>query len=163
MEQKYTEDDGLLYDIETDWIPAKVTGRRNYYICSRYRDFVRIVDFEKEEVSFSDMSRISKIVDMNNVLDNVETDQQVYKQFIPLLNSLLDNIAPITIPYKPTKFTAYVEYIRDKNLLGVYWFKENIDEPMMHKCKQFFKIMAGRRLSPYEELSYEQYCAEKAR
>ena len=152
------EDLKPIYDIEADWRPL-TSGKEKRIIFenSNYPSLCRIIDMEKELIGFTDVERIDKVVDINKVLVKEDNPEENWKKYGPIINRMLDNVRPITMPYVPEKLHAYIECFPGFNedtddTLGILYFwnkptKEVLDEnggvleSEMIPCKKYFRIL----------------------
>lgn len=168
-----------IYDFESDWEP-KCSGKSSklIFVNKKRSTFYRIIDMEKQTIRFSDPGRIIKIVDINKVLIKQSNSDELKERFLPLINSLLDEIMPIKMPYEPQRIHAYIENFPgfDENYddtLGVLYFwnvptsKEITDKGELNAemipCKKFFRIMPLGWKAPYMEIDLQTYNDAKQR
>lgn len=175
------EDDGLIYDYELDWKPVisiKPSESKIYYENDKLKGLYRIIDMKNSMIKFSDINRTEKIVDVNKVLVGESDSDELKKLYLPIINMVLDQMKPVTVPYKPERYTAFIEsfpgvdHERD-DILGILYFwdkpkerqvcdnaQEETLQDEMTPCKRFFHILPvvvdGIKFEEIDYLTYSQ-------
>ena len=170
-----TEDDNLLYDIEGNW--QQLNGGRKVFFRHKERfSLFRIVDLDKETITFSDICRVSKITDINKVLVKKSNPEELKDKWQSIIVRVLDDIKPISMPYKPESIHAFVEAFPSKHsngeddIIGILYFwdtpdekksrEEGILEAEMIPCRRFFKTLqrrTGAERVLFEEIDFKEY------
>lgn len=168
------EDLKPIYDLEGDWRPCTSgKDRKIIYKNDKLPSLYRIIDMHEKTISFTDIDRVVKIVDINKVIVKEDDPERNKKNFMPIVNKALDTIRPITMPYVPEKLHAYIESFPGfeesfDDTIGILYFwnkptKKELDdaggelEAEMIPCKKFFRIHPVGSSVRYEEISFAVY------
>ena len=168
-----TEDDKLVYDYESDWRPCN-SGKDKIIIFKHDKcpSLFRIVNFHDETITYSDIERVEKITDINKVLVHEDDKEENMRRYLPIVNTVLNEVKPIILPYKKEHLNAYIEAFPgfDRNFddtVGVLYFWNKPDEKVQTKkgvldaemipAKRFFRIHPIGSNYKYEEINYNTY------
>ena len=166
------EDLKPIYDFESDWIPQNSRkDKRIIFENSKLNSLFRIVDVGHSIVAFTDVGRVCKIKDINKALSKTDNEEENKKNFLPIINRVIDEIKPISMPYVPEKLTCFIESFPgyDKNIddvLGILYFREDSvkeEDRNMIQAKRFFKINPLSTPFRYEEMTMDTYNKLKAK
>ncbi len=158
-----TEDDRPIYDIETDWEPCNSgKDKRIFFVNKKLPSLFRIVDMANETIIFSDIGRIIKITDINKVLIKEDDPETNKLRYASIANKVLDEIVPISMPYKPEHYKCFIEsfpgYSDTDDILGILYFKEEFGVQNMIKAYRFYRLHIVGELGPvYEEINDKIY------
>ena len=159
---KPTEDDGIIYDYELDWKPCNSGNvKRIYFENAKRGSLFRVINFNDQTVTFSDVERVEKITDINKVLVKEDNPEENKNKFQSLVNRIVDEIKPITMPYRPDRLICYIEAFPgfDENYedtVGILYFRDLIEDEMI-SCKRFFRIHPIGSNVRYEEINFNIY------
>ncbi len=156
-----TEDDKLLYDIESSW--GRISSGRDMiltFVHKEYPSLFRIVDLDKETITFSDIDRIKRVRDINKILIKEDNEEENKKNYLPLIVQITNEAYPISMPYKKQILTCFMEafpgFSKEVDTLGILYLRdetEGIEDSDMIEVKRYFKINPiGKLGARYEEL-----------
>ena len=167
------EDLKPVLDIEDDWsLCSQAPNKKYIYFNKNYESLYRVVDVEKELVTFTDSKRIEKIVDINKVLTKSDSQLKNMACYLGLANRVLDEVRPISMPYVPEHLNAYIEAFPgfndvDDDALGILYFwnkpsseeikEEGVLDAEMIPGKKFFRIHPKGTGIHYEEIDIITY------
>ena len=164
-------EEGKIYDYENDWQPCNNGNNDKVYVSvnRNYSSLFRIINFSDESYSFSDIERVKRIRDINKVLTKEDNEEENKKNYLSIVNSVLDNVYPITIPYKPQTITAFIEvfpgFTSEVDTLGILYFRDEtlgLEDAEMIEAKTYFRIHPKVNINHvYEELDQDTYNAVK--
>ena len=156
----------MIWDNEECWI-MKATGsmEKLLYEHKDLEGVYRVVDRKKQTIRFSDINRIQDIRDINKVLTKEDDRETNMSRYFGIANDVLDEIEPITFPYKRKKYTCYIDAfpawsVNMDDCIGVLYFRDH-DKDDMIQAKKFFRIMPVLSVFSYEEIDMLTYNDEK--
>jgi hypothetical protein len=158
-----SEDDNLIYDFEADWKPCNSgKDKKIFFENQKLTSLFRIIDMDKQTVTFSDVERIIKITDINKVLVKEDSPKNNFMLYGPIANRVLDEIRPISMPYKKETYKCFIEafpgYMDTDDILGILYFKEEFGEENMVEVKKFYRMHVMGELGPkFEEINFKIY------
>lgn len=160
------EDLKPIYDFESDWVPQNSgKDKRIIFKNAKYHSLFRVIDVGRSVLTFTDVDRVHRIRDINKVLSKTDNEEENKKRFLPIINMIIDEVKPITMPYVPEKLTCFIESFPgyDKNIddvLGILYFREDAEKEEdrnMIAAKRYFKINPTGMPFKYEEMTFETY------
>lgn len=163
------EDLKPIYDFEADWECANPPKRGSAKVQSViifenkvHKSLYRIIDLANQTVTFSDVERVSRIKDIDKVLTKTDDEKKNKERFQPLVNMIIDELKPISMPYAPEKLTCFIENFPGfdggfDDTLGILYFREEKEDGNMIEAKRFFKINPEGVFPKYDEISREVY------
>ncbi len=131
-----TEDARPLYDIESYWEmdDTMTRARVQAYKHKEYPSCYRLVDFANQDISFNDISRVHKVIDIHSKLDEREV-----RELMPKILSVINAERPITMPYKPEKLTVYI--CKFDGVLGILYYKVDTEEEKnVYPVRRYYKM-----------------------
>ncbi len=146
-------------DIESEWELIDSRGldpdqpRFKFYQNKNYESLYRIIDFEKQEVTFTDAKRINVgigILDINHALS-----LERKRKLLPILLKVLNEKKPITLPYVHEELKVYIEDLDEA--VGFLYFMDNDEDKSLVPVKRFFKVHQAPSSTEFEEISYYNY------
>lgn len=146
-------------DIESEWELIDSRGldpdhpRFKFYQNKNYESLYRIIDFEKQEVTFTDAKRINVgigILDINHALS-----LERKRKLLPILLKVLNEKKPITLPYVHEELKVYIEDLDEA--VGFLYFMDNDEDKSLVPVKRFFKVNQLPSSTEFEEISYYNY------
>lgn len=157
------EDLKPIYDFEADWI--RCDNKNNNVIIFENKNLeslFRVINMREQTITFSDVERVSRIKDIDKVLTKTDDEEKNKERFQSLINMVIDEIKPITMPYAPEKLTCFIENFPGfdggfDDTLGILYFREEKEDGNMIEAKRFFKINPDGVFPKYEEISREMY------
>ena len=116
----------------------------------------------EQTITFSDVERVSRIKDIDKVLTKTDDEEKNKERFQPLVNMIIDELKPISMPYAPEKLTCFIENFPGfdggfDDALGILYFREEKEDGNMIEAKRFFKINPDGVFPKYDEISREMY------
>lgn len=174
------EDLKPILDIEADWVPRKKSGESTFiYENTKQPGLFRIIDMSASSIIFSDINRVEKITDINKVLCKEDKPEENAKNYKSLINRILDEVHPITMPYVPEHMNAYIEAFpgfneTEDDTVGILYFwnkpdKKTLDdaggelEAEMIPAKRFFRIYPKGVGVRFEEIDFMTYNDRKGK
>lgn len=157
------EDLNPIYDFEADWTRCD-TKNNNIIIFENknLESLFRVINMREQTITFSDVERVSRIKDIDKVLTKTNDEEKNKERFQPLINMIIDEIKPISMPYAPEKLTCFIENFPGfdsgfDDALGILYFREEKENGNMIEAKRFFKINPEGVFPKYDEISREMY------
>lgn len=157
------EDLKPIYDFEADWMPCNHGNDKVLiYENKNLESLFRVINMKEQSVTFSDVERVSRIKDIDKVLTKTDDEEKNKERFQSLINMVIDEIKPISMPYAPEKLTCFIENFPGfdggfDDTLGILYFREEKEDGNMIEAKRFFKINPDGVFPKYEEISREMY------
>lgn len=157
------EDLKPIYDFEADWI--RCDNKNNNIIIFENKNLeslFRVINVNEQTITFSDVERVSRIKDIDKVLTKTDDEKKNKERFQPLVNMIIDELKPISMPYAPEKLTCFIENFPGfdggfDDTLGILYFREEKENGNMIEAKRFFKINPDGVFPKYDEISREMY------
>lgn len=157
------EDLKPIYDFEADWI--RCDNKNNNVIIFENKNLeslFRVINMREQTITFSDVERVVRIKDIDKVLTKTDNEEKNKERFQPLVNMIIDELKPISMPYAPEKLTCFIENFpgfdgRFDDTLGILYFREEKENGNMIEAKRFFKINPEGVFPKYDEISREMY------
>ena len=157
------EDLKPIYDFEADWI--RCDNKNNNVIIFENKNLeslFRVINMREQTITFSDVERVSRIKDIDKVLTKTDDEKKNKERFQPLVNMIIDELKPISMPYAPEKLTCFIENFPGfdsgfDDTLGILYFREEKEDGNMIEAKRFFKINPEGVFPKYDEISREMY------
>lgn len=157
------EDLKPIYDFEADWI--RCDNKNNNVIIFENKNLeslFRVINMREQTITFSDVERVSRIKDIDKVLTKTDDEEKNKERFQPLVNMIIDELKPISMPYAPEKLTCFIENFPGfdggfDDTLGILYFREEKENGNMIEAKRFFKINPEGVFPKYDEISREMY------
>lgn len=156
----------MIHDEEEYWdyVPAS-TDRHSVYKHKELEGVYRVIDHKEQTIRFSDINRIASIRDINKVLTGEDNPELNRKKYLPILNNVLDNLEPISMPYMRSEVIAYIEAFPGYNdteddVLGILYFRDKgitEDQDHMIPAKMFYRILPIISECRWEEIDKEAY------
>lgn len=145
-------------DIESEWELVDSRGLApdqpiKFYQNKNYESLYRIIDFAKQEVTFTDAKRINVdigILDINHALS-----LERKRKLLPILLKVLNEKKPITLPYIHEELKVYIEDLGE--VIGFLYFMDNDEDKSLVPVKRFFKVHPFPSSTQFEEISYYNY------
>lgn len=145
-------------DIESEWELVDSRGLApdqpiKFYQNKNYESLYRIIDFAKQEVTFTDAKRINVdigILDINHALS-----LERKRKLLPILLKVLNEKKPITLPYVHEELKVYIEDLGE--VIGFLYFMDNDEDKSLVPVKRFFKVHQAPSSIGFEEISYYNY------
>lgn len=152
------EDLNPCLDIESEWMLVDSRGLTSdqaikFYQNKTYESLYRIIDFAKQEVTFTDAKRINVdigILDINHALS-----LERKRKLLPILLKVLNEKKPITLPYVHEELKVYIEDLDEA--VGFLYFMDNDEDKSLVPVKRFFKVHQAPSSIEFEEISYYNY------
>ena len=157
------EDLKPIYDFEADWI--RCDNKNNNVIIFENKNLeslFRVINMREQTITFSDVERVSRIKDIDKVLTKTDDEKKNKERFQPLVNMIIDELKPISMPYAPEKLTCFIENFPGfdggfDDTLGILYFREEKENGNMIEAKRFFKINPEGVFPKYDEITREMY------
>ena len=157
------EDLKPVYDFEADWI--RCDNKNNNVIIFENKNLeslFRVINMREQTITFSDVERVSRIKDIDKVLTKTDDEKKNKERFQPLVNMIIDELKPISMPYAPEKLTCFIENFPGfdggfDDTLGILYFREEKENGNMIEAKRFFKINPEGVFPKYDEITREMY------
>lgn len=158
-----------IFDFEQDWKQVPTNKPNKMVFVNANRDtFFRVIDIKEETYHFTDLGRVTKVVDINKVLVGESNSEELKKKYLKLIIMLADEIRPIDIPYKVDDLSCYIEAFPgiDPNYddtIGILYFRDNETTDMI-ECKRFFHVNpVCSRGYQFEEIRFDDYSKLKTK
>ena len=157
------EDLKPIYDFEADWMPCNHGNDKVLiYENKNLESLFRVINMKEQFVTFSDVERVSRIKDIDKVLTKTDDEEKNKERFQSLINMVIDEIKPISMPYAPEKLTCFIENFPGfdggfDDTLGILYFREEKENGNMIEAKRFFKINPDGVFPKYDEITREMY------
>lgn len=156
----------MIHDEEQYWqfIPTK-SIEKLVYEHTELGGFYRVIDRATERIRFSDVNRIACVRDIDKVLSKEDTPELNKQKYLPILNDVLDKVAPISMPYARTEVIAYIEAFPGYNdteddVLGILYFRDKgftPEQDHMISAKVFYRILPITSVCRFEEIDFDTY------
>lgn len=174
------EDLKPILDIEADWVPRQRSGEKRFiYENVRHPGLFRIIDMSASSIIFSDINRVEKITDINKVLAKEDDKEKNARRYKSLINRVLDEVHPISMPYVPEHMNAYIEAFpgfneTEDDTVGILYFWNKPDEKVlddaggeleaeMIPAKRFFRVHPVGAGVRFEEIDFMTYNDRKGK
>ena len=157
------EDLKPIYDFEADWMPCNHGNDKVLiYENKNLESLFRVINMKEQSVTFSDVERVSRIKDIDKVLTKTDNEKKNKERFQSLINMVIDELKPISMPYAPEKLTCFIENFPGfdggfDDTLGILYFREEKENGNMIEAKRFFKINPDGVFPKYDEITREMY------
>ena len=157
------EDLKPIYDFEADWTRCD-SGNSSIIVFEnkKLESLYRVINVNEQSITFSDVERVSRIKDIDKVLTKTDDEKKNKERFQPLVNMIIDELKPISMPYAPEKLTCFIENFPGfdggfDDTLGILYFREEKEDGNMIEAKRFFKVNPDGVFPKYDEISREVY------
>lgn len=146
------EDKHPLYDIESNWQYKEGSKGIQVFEHKEYKDLLRVIDFEKQTIHFTDRKRIvpEKILDINK---NLPLLRKI--RLMMLLLRVIDAEKPIKMPYIPEQLKVYVE--DSGEYVAILYYMDSDEEKSLIPIKRYFKLDGYTPM----EINFDMYNAFK--
>ena len=140
------EDLKPIYDFEADWMPCNHGNDKVLiYENKNLESLFRVINMKEQFVTFSDVERVSRIKDIDKVLTKTDDEEKNKERFQSLINMVIDEIKPISMPYAPEKLTCFIENFPGfdggfDDTLGILYFREE-KELRLIQMEYFLSMM----------------------